>query len=51
MCGIAGAVFTQQGAAFDEASKVVAAMVQALGHRGPDGRGVFDGSGIGASRT
>ncbi|HUL73826.1 MAG TPA: asparagine synthase (glutamine-hydrolyzing) [Vicinamibacterales bacterium] len=40
MCGIAGAVFWHDGPSADEHDAIVTRMVEALAHRGPDGRGV-----------
>ena len=41
MCGIAGGVFWNGSIGRGAAESAVTAMVSALGHRGPDGRGVF----------
>ncbi len=41
MCGIAGGVFWNGSIGRGAAESAVTAMVQALAHRGPDGRGVF----------
>ncbi|MFI5177512.1 MAG: asparagine synthase (glutamine-hydrolyzing) [Vicinamibacterales bacterium] len=40
MCGIAGAVFWQDGPSAVEHDAIVNRMVDALAHRGPDGRGL-----------
>jgi len=41
MCGIAGGMFWGGHVGHDEARAAVATMVERLGHRGPDGRGVY----------
>ncbi|MCC7153193.1 MAG: asparagine synthetase B, partial [Bryobacterales bacterium] len=50
MCGIAGFVAARQ--AVDDPKSLLATMVKALGHRGPDGAGVHldDGAGLGHTR-
>ena len=40
MCGIAGAMFAEGSRDERDAPRIVSVMVDALSHRGPDGRGV-----------
>lgn len=40
MCGIAGAIFWKDAPRADEHDAIVSRMVDAIAHRGPDGRGV-----------
>jgi asparagine synthase (glutamine-hydrolysing) len=50
MCGIAGALFWDEADIGRDAGDLVSAMVDALGHRGPDGRGLVRCAGPVADR-